>query len=127
LEKELKNSQKTSSKIVKPKEICLISEESNTFPKLMPKTKDMKTKEIKLKKPKTELQTFKASSFRLVNDAVIYDLADGKEIAKWEKHTSFTSNVKMSNWVKITGYFLNQRWRKAKKEMWIKDKDILKR
>jgi len=42
-----------------------------------------------------------------------------KVLEQWEKHTSFTSNVKSKNRIKITGYFVNKKWRKASKEMWV--------
>jgi len=34
---------------------------------------------------------------------------------------------KKKNWVKITGYFIDKKWKKAKKEMWIKDSKVSKR
>ncbi len=97
---------------LKPIEVCSKSKESNVFPKLMPKEK---------------VQTFKASSFRLKNSSSIYDAPDGNMIDAWEKKRSFTSNKKIGSWIKITGYFVDKQWRKAKVEMWVKELDVSKR
>jgi GTPase involved in cell partitioning and DNA repair len=79
------------------------------------------------KEEKIEIETFEPSSFRLNVDSFIYSRDTGKSIDKWEKGTSFTSNKKAANWIKITGYFVNKKWKKAKKDMWIKSEYVDKR
>ncbi|MEJ2414859.1 MAG: hypothetical protein P8Y22_06295, partial [Sulfurimonas sp.] len=59
------------------------------------------------------------TTYRVSQDSIIYSAIDGKEIDKWEKLTSFTSKLKINGWIKISGYFVNKKWRKADKEMWI--------
>ena len=113
-----------------------VCEDDNPFPKLMPKNSKVVPQEeeanlvIEVKKttfkPKL-VRSEKASTYRLKNEAVIYDKIDGKAVAVWEKRTSFTSNALQGDWVKITGYFVDKKWKRAKKELWIKAKDVIKR
>jgi hypothetical protein len=67
------------------------------------------------------------TTYRVSQDSIIYSAIDGKEIDKWEKLTSFTSKLKINGWIKISGYFVNKKWRKADKEMWIEASHTLKR
>lgn len=92
--------------------------DDNPFPKLMPKeNEDLKEKVL----------ITKASTYRLKSDSDIYDSPNGKRIKIWTENTSFTSNKKTINWVKITGFFVDKKWKKAKKDMWIKNSQIIKR
>lgn len=122
LKNELLSLRKTTSKNHKPLEICLKEEDKNSFPKLIPK----ENLEKDLEKD-SKIQFIKASVFRLKNPSSIYDSPYGVKIDSWEKDTSFTSNKQKSNWIKITGYFVDQKWRKAEKEMWIRKRNIVKR
>jgi len=109
LENQLKH--KVKKQIIIKKE-C---ENTNKFPKL-----SLKSQYID-KKPKSEvLRVVKAKSFHLKQDTKIYDSIDGKQIDVWERGRSFTSNKMSQNWIKITGYFVNRKWTKAKSDMWIK-------
>ena len=74
-----------------------------------------------------KIQKFKASAFRLNKDTDIYDGVGGKKIDRWESGRSFTSGVRTKNYVKITGYFINRKWRASPKEMWVKAVDANKR
>lgn len=78
-------------------------------------------------KPEYLLTQTKASSYRVNKDANIYDGIDGKIIDKWDKETSFTSNQRTQNWIKITGFFVKKVWRSASKEMWVRVGDAHKR
>ena len=69
----------------------------------------------------------KASSYRIKNETAVYDSIDGNIVAVWEAKTSFTSNVRQGDWVQITGFFVNKRWQRAKKTLWVKSKDTIKR
>lgn len=93
------------------KKVC---KTENVFPKLM------------MKKEET-IQKFKARPFRLKIDSDIYDAVDGNKIDEWSKGTSFTSNEKTDSWVKITGYFVNKKWKKSTKDMWIKESNVSQR
>lgn len=97
-------------------------EEESPFPELM-----MKDEYKKESPDRNEIITFKASAFRLKTDSVIYDAANGKKIDLWEKGTSFTSNSMMDGWIKISGYFVKRKWKKAQKEMWVKSAQTIKR
>lgn len=64
-----------------------------------------------------------AKTYRVKREASIYDGQNANEITIWEEATSFTSNYKTLEWIKITGYFVDKVWRASEKEMWIKTKD----
>ena len=114
----LKNSKKSNKKIEKikvvvEKEVC---KDENKFPNL------------KLKHQKEHLIHFEASAFRFKDDAPIYaDLNSNVIVDKWEKGTSFTSNLKSEKRIKITGYFVDKTWKKAEKNMWVDLDDVVKR
>lgn len=129
-QKKVKNT-KTTSTIFKYK-----LEEPNKFPTLMMKEELRESKKEKIKPAKkvdktdkkkdlkNEIEKFKARPFCLNVDSYIYDSPNGKVLEQWEEKTSFTSNQKMNKWVKITGYFVNQKWTRAKKDIWIQEKYI---
>ncbi len=125
LEHQLLISKKTKKidkkrKSVKPIK-CLINqklEEPNPFPKL------------KMKKqftPQNRVEFFKASSFRVDGEAKIYNGINADIIATWEDKTSFTSNQKEGDWIKITGYFVDKQWQASDKDIWIKSANVVKR
>lgn len=116
VENSLKNKKMSSS------EAQLVCEKKNSFPKLVMKEGFQESvNDIE------ETHTFKASAFRLKNDARIYDEINGKEIDIWEKSTSFTSNEKSNKWVRVTGYFIDKKWHPSKEELWVKSKDVIQR
>ena len=73
------------------------------------------------------ITTTRPKTFRTLREAVIYNKPGGVQIDKWEKGRSFTSYIESGNWIKITGYFVNKKWTKAQKEMWIKKSDAFER
>jgi len=134
---QLKNRIK-SRKITKnnslKKELCKVmtfESVENIFPKLKMKKKYeegiqiVKNKKILSKKEK--IINFKAATFRLEYDSVVYDGVDGKKLFVWKKGKSFTSNIKTLSWIKVTGYFEKRRWTPSKKDMWIKISQVKKR
>ena len=123
----LKNREKQVKKEIvvkeKIKKIVLQStcKDENPFPKL--KLKNSVT--VKAQQHKEKLQHFKASAFRLKRSANIYAGSDTMQVLqKWDKHTSFTSNVKSATRIKITGYFIHKKWTKATCEMWVNLTDV---
>ena len=121
LEKNLK-SKKLTNKIVKVEKKCSlttqIKEENNPFPPLVMKTKYQK---------ESQLNYFKASSFRINGQVKIYNSVDGSAVAVWSDKTSFTSNQRVGKWIKITGLFVNKVWQPAGQELWVKSCDVLNR
>ena len=111
LKKKLLYSKKTTKKITK---VC---DDLNEFPKLM----------LKKKYQKHEIIITNPTTYRLKIDSIIYSYIDGENINNWEVGTSFTSNQKTNNWVKITGYFVDKKWKSAESEMWIKARQVSKR
>jgi len=115
--------------------IVKVKDNDNPFPNLLLKKDDKKIKTIQ--KPKSVQKTkatksfkvtyFKPASFRLRKESAIYNRPNGKVIDQWEKKRSFTSNQKTQEWIKITGYFVDKKWRKAKKEMWVRLSDVKQR
>lgn len=96
--------------------------ERYSFPKLMMKEK------YQQKLPEGDkIVEFEASPFRLKTDSIVYDGIDGNKIDKWEKSRSFTSNTMTNSWIKISGYFINRKWKKAECEMWVKKAQVIKR
>ena len=96
----------------KEKKINNLNIQRNKFPKL---------------KMRTKLIFFKASAFRLKKDAFIYADLNNKKLYKWEKGTSFTSNQKVQDYIKITGYFKNKIWVHSTIPLWVKITDVIKR
>jgi hypothetical protein len=120
LKKKIRKPSKRSRKKKTLAPVCIKQIDTNPFPKLMQK------ENIK-EKQKERIQRTKASTYRLNYDSSIYDSVNGSKIGLWTKETSFTSNIKTKNWVKITGFFINKKWKKAKKDMWIKNSQVTKR
>ena len=110
----------SKDKIIKDLKNQINPMKTNVFPNL-------KMKEHYQKENKENIVKVKAASFRLKRDASIYDNIGGKEILRWERETSFTSNTRSENWIKITGYFVDKVWRSATSGMWIKRSDVIKR
>jgi putative cell wall-binding protein len=125
--KVLKNQLKAKEKIIKLKD----KEIEKLKAKLSSKNaiiKD-KQKEVFRKKQSSKEITAKskASTYRTANEANIYDAINGKIVAKWEKGRSFTSYISSSNWIKITGYFIDKKWHRATNSLWIRKQDTFKR
>lgn len=112
-----------------------VKQSTNKIPALVMKDKYQKQtpsstnmpKPKKVTKLTNKIETFKASSFRLKVDSDIYDAPSANVVAGWKKNRSFTSNQKLNGWIKITGYFVNKKWRSAKKELWIDEANVIKR
>lgn len=128
----------TSSGDCSPKKVITVCKDDNPFPELMMKEKKsiqpLETEAqmvIEVKKTPTvvveRIVTEKASVYRMNKEAEIYDAPYGKSIDRWEEKTSFTSNISEGKWIKITGFFVDRKWQKAKEEMWVKTEDTLKR
>ena len=104
----------------------LLKTKDKTINKLSKNTKNSFPKLI-MKKEFEKFITFKASSFHLVHESVIYDAINGEKLDIWEKNTSFTSSIKTTSWIKITGYFVNKKWKSAKQDMWVKFAQVEKK
>ncbi len=74
-----------------------------------------------------KITTTRPKTFRTLREAAIYDKPGGTKIDMWEKGRSFTSYIESGSWIKITGYFIDRKWTKAKREMWIKKSDAFER
>lgn len=127
---ELQNIVKKQEKLLKTKEKqeknqffeSKKCEQESGFPKLM-----MKNEPQEKQLEENEVITFEASAFRLKTDSFIYDAINGNSIGKWESGTSFTSNTMSGAWIKVSGYFVDRKWEKAQKEIWVKSAQVLKR
>lgn len=76
---------------------------------------------------KVVLQMIEPSAFKLNKESEIYDAPNANVLEKWEEGTSFTSNQKYKNWIKITGYFIDKKWRPSKRELWILEENVVKK
>ena len=130
---QLKNKINTKKKTDKKKVCTVVELESNAnkFPKLMLKKQYEKhaqvTKRKTIKTDKEKIIKFKAATFRLSYESVIYDDIDGEKLFVWEKGKTFTSNVKTASWIKITGYFEKRKWKSSARDMWVKISQVRKR
>jgi len=115
----------------KPYKVTKSESNVKTFPKLRLKEQYKKHKQARNKKilkiKKEHIVKFKAATFRTNYDSVVYDDINGKKMFVWEKGKSFTSNIKTSSWIKITGYFEKRRWKASDKNMWVKISQVSKR
>jgi len=127
------------------KVVCEEPKETNIFPKLVMKN-EIKTQKVETKIQKVEekvetitqespeeslskeeIVSVEASAYRFKRDAKIYDDINGVEQLSWNEGTSFTSNVRSENWIKITGYFVEKQWLPAVESMWVKNDAVVKR
>ncbi|HFU73951.1 MAG TPA: hypothetical protein ENK65_00195 [Helicobacteraceae bacterium] len=123
---------------------------TNPFPKLLPKNAPEKkivvTKEVTALKDDTHVASktvihakeekkvvavsefFDPTTFRLKEESNIFNAPHGKALKTWEAKTSFTSNEKRGAWTRITGYFVEGKWRPSgKNQFWIETKRIEKK
>lgn len=70
-----------------------------------------------------DIEEIEAHSYRLIEDSDIYD-GEGNVINMWNVDTVFTSNKKAGKYTKITGYFIDDKWKPAQKDMWIETKSV---
>jgi len=144
LEKKYKNILKTKDKLIlslknkdgkvkviklSQKEVC---KDNNPFPSLMMKEPALKKELNKTKIDKVTLDLekniiTKAATFRLNKESEIYDDINGNILFLWEDKTSFTSLQMTENWIKISGYFVDKKWQKSKKDLWVKKLNTIKR
>lgn len=125
LKKELAQKAKfkeTRSKtIIKEREVPQAMHEENEFPKLK-----MKESSAKVTSESEDLYATQAT-FRLTNDSSIYNAINGAKVTQWSKDTSFTSNLRSKNWIRISGYFVDKVWQRAKEELWIENSNVMQR
>lgn len=106
--------------------------EENPFPVLQMKyplvsdtNQEVVTENEAPKKREYKIQTTEPRAYKLSIQSDIYDAIDGAVYDNWEEGTSFTSNIKTDGWIKITGYFVERKWRKAKEELWIVEDNVV--
>lgn len=112
---DLKN--KFNSKTCKHTKVIKIFDNPNKFPPLISKREQ--DNEIKAK-----TVTIKPQTYVIKYESIIYDYPRGTNIGKWDVGTTFTSNKKFDYWIKVTGYFVNGKWKKADQELWIKEAQV---
>jgi len=112
---------------VEPTLITKTCKEKNVFPKLIMKEDSLQEESSSVDLDNAVIVTFEASTFRVKVNTSIYESPNGKQIEEWEINTSFTSTQRLGTWIKITGYFVDKKWLKAKKDMWIKEENTLRR
>lgn len=106
--------------------------EENPFPTLQMKyplvtdeAQEVITKTPLPQKKEYKIETTEPKAYKLGIQSDIYDAIDGEVYDSWEEGTSFTSNVKSDGWIKITGYFVEKKWKKAKEELWILEENVV--
>jgi len=69
-----------------------------------------------------------SKTYRLKHEAKIYDAIRGKVLETWKARRSFTSMYQKQDWIRITGYFVDRKWRSARNEsLWVKAEDAFLR
>jgi predicted RNase H-like nuclease (RuvC/YqgF family) len=108
---------KNAKNDISPKEngVLNVCKDENRFPKLMMKEKS------------NNIYRIKPTTFRLKENSGIYSSMDGKKVYEWEKNTSFTSNIRSDEWIKITGYFVNRIWQHSSEELWVKNLNVVQK
>jgi len=135
--KKLQNENKNQKKLLRKREKEIISL-NKKYKRLLAKSKvkpylptllneKSNTKFSKVSDNKNGIYKFKASAFRLISDAKIYNKPNGLLLDVWEKNRSFTSGERTKNWIKITGYFVDKIWRKSKEDYWVRDNKVIQR
>jgi len=133
----LRKEQDKNSKMIKDMKwftqtIETLENDLNQKKQELSKIKSVKKKKIKIvhkviKLKEESIKFIKPVTFRLKNTSIIYNKIDGIKVLQWSKNRTFTSNIKSENWVKITGYFVGRKWKKAQKDMWIKSSQVFRR
>ena len=127
----LKNQIKSreNPKIVKEKKVALKQcEEANPFPKLVMRgSHKQKKQQAKGSATKIVEEQTQPLTYRLKTQSDIYKSVDGEIKESWEQQRSFTSDRRYKNWIKITGYFVERKWRKAKEDLWVLEENVLQR
>lgn len=110
----------------------ILCADNNPFPTLIMKAPE--EKELEREKNNTIVnktsqieEEIDPSTFKLIKQSYIYASVNGNILDTWKIKTTFTSNIKTQNWVKITGSFDEGKWIQATKEMWIKKENVMKR
>ena len=107
LKNQIKNTKKPT---MLKKEIC---EDENPFPSLI-------MKENKEEKISAATLNLKVGTYRLNQESEIYDGINGNVLFLWEDKSSFTTTKVTQDWIKVTGYFVDKKWTKAEKNLWVK-------
>ena len=107
LKNQIKNTKKPT---MLKKEIC---EDENPFPSLI-------MKENKEEKISAATLNLKVGTYRLNQESEIYDAIDGNILFTWGDKSSFTTTEVTQDWIKISGYFIDKKWTKAEKNLWVK-------
>ena len=127
LSKALENCKSASKTYVKTintsSKVCV---DDNPFPKLLKKETKSHNK-IKPEKTQVLKKKQKSGVYRVRGESAIYDEPNGQTIEIWEDTRSFTSNIAKDKWIKVTGFFVDRKWRKAKIDMWIKKENTSER
>jgi len=122
LENELNQLQ---SKQLEPSNRKIKCPNDNPFPKLMMKNKEVKSENAASVQSGSEDKS--AGAYRMKRESAVYDAPEGKLISLWEERRSFTSNLTQGEWIKITGYFVDKKWQRAKEALWVKRENTIKR
>jgi len=116
------------------KKIKIIQEKQNIIQTTINNQKILSTlaslnKEIRILKNENKVNTFDyivihPITLITINKANIYSsYKNGKIIKVWPKQTTFTTYKEKNGYVKVTGYFINNKWVENNQEWWIKKTD----
>jgi len=86
------------------------------------------SQKIVIKEPSMagEEDHFEPLTFKLIRKSEIIN--SGNDVLYvWEEGRSFTSYIKQGEFYKITGFFVDKKWKKTDKDLWIAIEDVVQR
>jgi hypothetical protein len=96
------------------------------FPKLIPKETGIAAEAQQASE--AAIVYFKAAAFETTETVPVRDAPAGNPVTTWEAETSFTSNQKQGGWIRVTGYFVDRKWRPSREEsLWIRESKVRKK
>lgn len=60
------------------------------------------------------------TTYKLFSRAAVRAAPGGRVIVTWNRGTHFTSTAASGDWIRISGYFPNGKWRAADRPLWIR-------
>ena len=107
-----------------------VSKNSEKINNIVSKIDENKKEIVKLKQTQFDYIVIKPTTLITTKDTKIYAKPNinSKVVMNFEANRTFTSYKERNNFIKITGYFVDGKWRPNKKEWWIqKDNCKIKR
>lgn len=70
------------------------------------------------------IETMEPKTFEMAQDTVVKSSPDGKIVDIWLQGERFTAYEKQGKWIKVSGYFPHDRWKKTHESFWINSEHL---